>query len=155
MPYLGMATARIVTAMADTGSDSRRPISARDGVFLGLLGAATSFVFVLLLGGLVLGMGFSPSDDERAVRAEVRSQSLGEGDVARLYATRCASCHGPTGQGLIGPSFARVSTRLTVDEHIAVVRNGRNNMPAFAGLLLDAQIEAVVDYERTVLDGSE
>lgn len=139
--------------MAEPSPDSRPPISAREGMLFGVLGAATSFVLVLILGGLVLGAGFSPSDDERAARAEVRSQNLDPDDVARLYAGRCASCHGPAGQGLIGPGFARISTRLTVDEHLDVVRNGRNNMPAFAGILLDAQIEAVVDHERTVLDG--
>ena len=46
----------------------------------------------------------------------------------------------------------RLSSRLSVEEHIEIVRNGRNNMPAFAGLLRDAEIEAVVAYERDVLD---
>ncbi len=44
-----------------------------------------------------------------------------------------------------------VSDRLSRDEHLTVVREGRNNMPAWEGTLTDEEIEAVVDYERDVL----
>jgi mono/diheme cytochrome c family protein len=45
-----------------------------------------------------------------------------------------------------------VEERLTRDEHIAVVRDGRgSNMPGWEGTLSDEEIEAVVDYEREVL----
>ena len=121
---------------------------------LGVFGAATAFVLVLLLGGLIVGMRFRPSDEERAARAEARSQRLHPVEVAGLYADHCASCHGPSGQGLSGPGFAGISTRLTEDELVDVVRNGRNAMPRFAGVLLDAEIEAIVDYSRTKLDGA-
>ena len=128
-------------------------VELREGMTIAAFGACTSFVVVLLLGAVILGMGFGPSDAERTARAEARSLDLSEADVVRIYSSRCASCHGPAGQGLIGPSFARVSGRLTVEEHIEIVRTGRNNMPAFAGILRDAEIDAVVAYERDVLDG--
>jgi mono/diheme cytochrome c family protein len=45
-----------------------------------------------------------------------------------------------------------VADRLTRDEHLTVVREGRNGkMPAWEGTLTDEEIEAVVDYEREVL----
>ena len=44
-------------------------------------------------------------------------------------------------------------TGCTVDEHVAVVRDGRGSMPGWDGTLADEEIEAVVDYERTVLSG--
>ncbi len=133
-------------------NSTERAIEFREGLVVGAFGAAISFVVVLLLGAIVLGMGFGPSDDERIARAEARSLDLSEAEVAQIYSARCASCHGPTGQGLIGPGFARVSVRLTVEEHVDVVRNGRNTMPAFAGILRDGEIEAVVAYERDILD---
>ncbi len=39
-----------------------------------------------------------------------------------------------------------------VADHEAVVRDGRAVMPAFAGVLSDAQIELVVRFERDELD---
>jgi len=125
----------------------------REGLALSALGGLASFVLVLVLGAVVLGMGFSPSAEEREATAEARSLSLTPEDVARIYSTRCASCHGATGQGLIGPGFNNISTRLTVEEHAAVVSEGRNTMPAFAGVLRDAEIDALVAYERDILDG--
>ena len=46
-----------------------------------------------------------------------------------------------------------VADRLSLDEHLAVVREGRGNMPAGTARLTDEEIEAVVDYERDVLSG--
>lgn len=61
----------------------------------------------------------------------------------------CASCHGGDGSGGFGPSLRGVADRLTVEQHLAVVREGRNTkMPAWAGVLSDDEIKAVVDYER-------
>ena len=71
---------------------------------------------------------------------------------ATVYRQRCASCHGGSGEGATGPSMVDVDDRLTRDEHITVVREGRNGkMPAWEGTLTDEEIEAVVDYEREVL----
>ena len=84
----------------------------------------------------------------RAVRREGGATS-GE-DV---YQQCCARCHGGAGEGGSGPAMEGVADRLDVDEHIAVVREGRGGMPGWDDTLSDEEIEAVVDYERTVLDG--
>ena len=52
-----------------------------------------------------------------------------------------------------GPSLAGVADRLSLDDHIAVVRDGRGQMPGWDGTLSDEEIEAVVAYERDVLSG--
>jgi mono/diheme cytochrome c family protein len=77
----------------------------------------------------------------------------GDGDDlgATVYRQSCASCHGGSGEGANGPSMVGVTDRLSRDEHVTVVRQGRNNMPAWEGTLTDEEIEAVVDYERDVL----
>jgi mono/diheme cytochrome c family protein len=44
-----------------------------------------------------------------------------------------------------------VADRLTIEDHVAVVRDGRGEMPGWDGSLSDEEIEAVVEYERLVL----
>ena len=89
----------------------------------------------------------------------------------KIFAARCAVCHGPKGQGkeddrlwYQGLALWKGDVRhLSRSQHITTVRNGRRYafMPAFAeapaqGIpvppspLTDAQIEAVVAYERTL-----
>jgi len=76
---------------------------------------------------------------------------------AQVFASVCATCHGPTGKpteayvqrmnvrDLTAPEFrARVTPQLVE----AQVRTGSKNklMPAFQGVLDDAQIKAVAAY---------
>ena len=46
---------------------------------------------------------------------------------------------------------APVEDRLTIEQHRSVVQDGRGRMPDWAGSLSAEEIEAVVEYERTVL----
>lgn len=93
--------------------------------------------------------------------------ALGDADAARgaaLYSVNCAACHQPTGQGLAGvfPPLAGdpVVNRADPAEHITTVLEGRQGstirgvtyaspMPAFKGILNDADIAAIVNHERT------
>jgi mono/diheme cytochrome c family protein len=54
-------------------------------------------------------------------------------------------------EGANGPSLVGIAERLSRDEHIEVVRQGRNEMPSWEGRLTDDEIEKVVDYERQSL----
>lgn len=70
---------------------------------------------------------------------------------AQRYAASCAVCHGAQGQGGIGPAFAGSDLTTSAErlaEHIDVVVNGRNAMPAFKAQLTPKEIAAVVTYER-------
>lgn len=92
---------------------------------------------------------------------------------AQVYSSACASCHGATGGGGIGPPLAGGEAALTFpneEDHLAWVQNGSapkkgqgygdparpggqrmastGNMPAFSGTLSEEQIHAVVLYER-------
>lgn len=72
---------------------------------------------------------------------------------AEVYAAMCASCHGDEGQGGAGPGFEGVAERYPeVADHIEVVVSGIGLMPGFGGVLDDTEVEAVVAYERDVLD---
>ncbi len=96
---------------------------------------------------------------------------------AEVYRTAgCSGCHGANGEGGVGPVLHQgeaVKTFPTVADHIAWVKTGSapfqgqkygdpnrpggqhgpatGAMPAFAGQLSDAQVAAVVQYEREKL----
>ncbi|TXD38494.1 c-type cytochrome [Lujinxingia vulgaris] len=70
-----------------------------------------------------------------------------------VFAARCATCHGESGQGqgdqfptLVGA--ARVVEEGQKDSHIQLVLQGKGVMPAFGQILNDAEVTAVVNHER-------
>jgi cytochrome c oxidase subunit II len=67
-----------------------------------------------------------------------------------VYSANCAACHMPDGKGT-GP-FPPLDGGAVVNgpaaEHVKQVMVGKNLMPAFAGQLSDADIAAVITYER-------
>jgi len=66
-----------------------------------------------------------------------------------IYKASCATCHGTNGLGFVGPSLAgTVAKYPEVADEIAVVTNGRNQMPAWGGRLTTEQIATVVEYTR-------
>lgn len=70
----------------------------------------------------------------------------------QVYATVCAACHQPNGQGIPGAFAALDGSELVngpVDEHIDIVVKGKAGtaMTAF-GHLSDVDLAAVVTYER-------
>jgi mono/diheme cytochrome c family protein len=72
----------------------------------------------------------------------------------RLFVDYCASCHGIDGRGGVGPSFRGgklLRDFATADDQVAFVRTGRGVMPSFGNQLSDAQLRAVVRYEREVV----
>ena len=73
----------------------------------------------------------------------------------KVYA-QCAACHGPTGAGIPGVFPALTGSKIAagpVDAHINIVMKGKPGtaMQAYAGQLNDADIAAVVTYERNAL----
>ncbi len=72
---------------------------------------------------------------------------------------QCIACHGDQGQG-VPPTFPPLTggavTTGPIEEHINVVMNGRPNttMVAFKDQLSDADIAAVITYERNALGNS-
>ncbi len=65
---------------------------------------------------------------------------------ATLYAANCATCHGSTGQGGVGPRLtgnARAGNEANVR---SVVRFGRGVMPGFGATLAEPEIEVLVRW---------
>jgi cytochrome c6 len=70
-----------------------------------------------------------------------------------LFVANCQRCHGPRGQGAVGPRLAGVVTHSfpNIQNQINLVTNGAGQMPAWKDKLTVAQIHAVVRYTREVL----
>ncbi len=71
-----------------------------------------------------------------------------------LYIRNCAQCHGAAGDGGRGPQLSdgRVFDRFPdLADQVAMVGEGRNNMPAFDGKFSEDQLVAVVRFTREVL----
>jgi len=78
----------------------------------------------------------------------------------KSYAATCAACHGPEGKGIPGVFPALEGSKVAtgpVDEHIKTVLHGRASgkfsaqMPAFAAQLNDADVAAIITFERNAL----
>ncbi|NVJ60616.1 MAG: cytochrome c oxidase subunit II [Gammaproteobacteria bacterium] len=76
----------------------------------------------------------------------------------KVYAEKCSVCHQPEGQGLASfPALAgsEIATNPDkIDEHTSIVLYGKNAMPKFGDQLTDAEIAAVVTYERNAWGNS-
>ncbi len=104
-------------------------------------------------GGIIAFRADAGGAEEDADDDAVDDASGTDGDASGelVYRQSCASCHGGSGEGGTGPSLVGVDERLTRDEQIRIVREGRGRMPAWEDELTPEEIEAVVDHQRTVL----
>ena len=78
---------------------------------------------------------------ERATPTVQVSTQLANADVAqgqkRFNDDQCVACHGPEGQGAIGPTLAH--TALSFDQFLLKVRNAIPPKPAFSSDVLPDQ----------------
>ena len=85
-----------------------------------------------------------------ADRAWTISELMERGQA--VYNTNCVACHQANGQGIPGafPGLVGIEDKLTLEQHLDVVLNGvpATAMQAFGAQLSDADIAAVVTYER-------
>ncbi len=82
-------------------------------------------------------------------------------DGAKIYAERCAVCHGPNGKG-DGPGGAALNPKprdhtdgkymnsRTDEQLLEVIHNGKNAMPAWKGILTEDQMKAVLKHVRSL-----
>lgn len=69
----------------------------------------------------------------------------------QIYTTQCVACHQAEGQGIPGMFPTMVGSAITTGpaaEHINIVLNGKNLMPAFKEQLNDVDLAAVITFER-------
>lgn len=67
-----------------------------------------------------------------------------------LYSASCAKCHGADGTlNLLGAKDLSVST-MDLNARIEIIKNGKNAMTPFFGMLNEEQIKAVAEYTETL-----
>ncbi|GAA3997816.1 c-type cytochrome [Deinococcus rubellus] len=81
--------------------------------------------------------------------ATLRASSAQTDPASRVYAANCASCHGASGRGGIGPNLHE--SRLGRAELQSVIQNGKGSMPAFPnirGAELSALLTRLEEWEK-------
>jgi mono/diheme cytochrome c family protein len=131
---------------------------------------ATPVLLVLPFWAILYAGAFGDREDKKVVDPLVLGAEL-------FRAKGCSGCHGAQGEGSVGPALAGESVEQTFPDeadHIAWVKSGSigtaaapkpygspdrpggqrmslGGMPSFSGSLSDAEVAAVVKYEREKL----
>jgi cytochrome c oxidase subunit 2 len=85
---------------------------------------------------------------------QARTQEAGTSDLgAQEFNGVCAKCHGDQGQGGIGPNIANSAIIQNKDSLEAIVRNGRNQMPAVGADWSERQMDALFTYVKRRFGG--
>ncbi len=89
-----------------------------------------------------------PEEEFNAWLEERRADQSADGAElgAEMWAGVCAKCHGPDGEGGIGPRLAGSATLADADAVETIVRNGRGKMPAVGADWTDEQLDALTTY---------
>lgn len=95
-----------------------------------------------------------------AAMGTLNHPSRSQSEAAKIYASKCAGCHGTAGAG-DGPAAVALDPKPTdftsaeyqksrTDEQIAIaIKDGKGTMPAFKGQFSDAQVAQLVAYLRS------
>ena len=85
--------------------------------------------------------GEAPKDDSANVSAE---------DGEKIFMQYCLLCHGADGKlGVNGAKDITVS-KLTFNERVALIKNGKNIMTPFEGILSEEEMKAAAKYSMTL-----
>lgn len=78
-------------------------------------------------------------------------------NAAAVYQSKCQVCHGadgkgtPAGQKLLVKNFRSPEiAKMSDNELMQVIKNGKAKMPPYSGKLTDDQIKALVKYIRAL-----
>lgn len=92
----------------------------------------------------------TPAQHAGAAQAPAGGQSAVAG--REIFATNCAACHQPEGEGIEG-AFPRLAGNAFVagdpEGVVATLLNGRGGMPSFRDDLKDDQLAAVASFIRS------
>jgi cytochrome c6 len=86
------------------------------------------------------------------------STARAQGDAAKTYTAKCATCHGadgagatPAGKALKARDFHSADVQNESDADMTqIIANGKNKMPAYGKQLKDAEIKDLVAYCRAL-----
>ncbi|WP_341282761.1 cytochrome c [Paenibacillus sp. FSL H8-0537] len=101
------------------------------------------FVVGVLLGVLVISACGGSGADAATNHNSTEEMSVQNGAPEIIYKKKCMSCHGTDLQGRRGPSLQSIGSRLTEEEIVDIVTNGKNGMPKFEKNISAEDIQSV------------
>lgn len=134
---------------------SQTPGDSRHSERLGSIGAPRlvgSVAQFFAAAGIVLVLAACGGADATEADLDRLELAFTSADVtlgSEVFGDSCSVCHGSDGSGGVGAALGGVDERLSVRSHLSVVWTGRVSMPPFGGILTDAEIAAVVAYQRS------
>ena len=100
--------------------------------------------FITILAFAVFACGEETPKEQKTTKKTAKKKKKVDGE--KVYKQYCVTCHGVYGDMGASGAANLTESKLTTDEKINVVTNGRNTMTPFKGLLSEAKIKAVVEY---------
>jgi cytochrome c oxidase subunit II len=139
IPRLGGKTDAIPGVVNETWFDAQAP-----GIYRG---QCTEFCG-LLHADMTAEVEALPREEfEQWLEDEAAAQEAGRSDLgAETYAGACAKCHGPEGEGDIGPRLRGNAILEDAELIERIVRNGRREMPPIGPDWGERQMKALTDY---------
>ncbi|MDX1939429.1 MAG: cytochrome c [Saprospiraceae bacterium] len=110
----------------------------------------TFFAFVIL--AFIVACGNSGTDktaDSSTSSSTAPATAAADGpDGEKVYKQYCVTCHGVYGDMAASGAFDLTTSKLTEEERIAVITNGREGtvMVSFKSILDETKIKAVAQY---------
>lgn len=89
----------------------------------------------ILAGGLVLSLGLAFSgvgvhkEGEKKEAAAEQPAAGGAAEAEGIAKSTCAGCHGVDLKGQVGPNLHNIGSKLSKDEIVNILKNGRGGMP--------------------------
>lgn len=70
--------------------------------------------------------------------------------IPASYAKNCSKCHGDDGKLMLAGAKDLSASKLSIDEVIAIIRNGKGAMPPYGNMLTEGEIKQTADFVMTL-----
>ncbi|MFD0698821.1 c-type cytochrome [Paenibacillus sp. GCM10027628] len=67
-------------------------------------------------------------------------------DAQSVFKANCMACHGASLEGSVGPNLQKVGGKLSKDQIVTTITNGRGAMPSFKGKLSDSEVGSLAAW---------
>ncbi len=104
------------------------------------------------IGFCILACGNGNDNNKKEGQTTPVSQSASD-EGKKLYKKYCVACHGPKGKLALNGAKVFSESTMSLDERVVIIKEGRNMMTPFKGLLKEDEIKAVAAYTIELTKG--
>jgi mono/diheme cytochrome c family protein len=104
-------------------------------------------LIVIIIAGIIWACG-GETNKEKVV--ENSTPSVPAVDGKAVFQKNCVVCHGVNGDMGVNGAFNLQTSKLTAEERVGVITNGRNAMASYKEILSTDEIAAVAQYTTTI-----